>query len=75
MQKKALVIRHLYNEDNIDIPDDTVSSVTDASGEFDESDDAKTTEIMIPEVKICEVKTEQEVRIKNFFNRFYYFFL
>ncbi|XP_073911067.1 centrosomal protein of 44 kDa isoform X3 [Castor canadensis] len=59
-KKKALVIRHLYNEDNIDIPDDTVSSVTDASGEFDESDDAKTTEIMIPEVKICEVKTEQE---------------
>ncbi|XP_048186255.1 centrosomal protein of 44 kDa isoform X2 [Perognathus longimembris pacificus] len=57
--KKALVIRHLYNEDNVDLPDDTGSTVTDVSEEFD-SDDIKTTEIVIPEIKVCEIKTQQQ---------------
>ncbi|XP_069872563.1 centrosomal protein of 44 kDa isoform X2 [Dipodomys merriami] len=58
-KKKALVIRHLYNEDNVDLPDDAGSSVTDVSEEFD-SDCIKTTEIVIPEIQVCEVKTQQQ---------------
>ncbi|KAM4836958.1 centrosomal protein of 44 kDa [Thomomys bottae] len=49
-KKKALVIRHLYDKDNIDLPDDTGSSVTDVCEEFD-SDDIKTDEIVISEIK------------------------
>ncbi|XP_042555965.1 centrosomal protein of 44 kDa isoform X1 [Dipodomys spectabilis] len=58
-KKKAVVIRHLYNEDNVDLPDDAGSSVTDVSEELD-SDCIKTTEIVIPEIQVCEVKTQQQ---------------
>nr|XP_035948242.1 centrosomal protein of 44 kDa isoform X1 [Halichoerus grypus] len=59
MQKKAVVIRHLYNEDGVNIPEDTISTVTDVSGTFDVCD-LKTTEIKIPEVKFPEIKSEQQ---------------
>ncbi|XP_053757090.1 centrosomal protein of 44 kDa isoform X3 [Panthera pardus] len=56
---KAVVIRHLYNEDGVDIPEDTRSTVTDVSGAFDVCD-LKTTEIKVPEVKFPEIKSEQQ---------------
>lgn len=68
MQKKAVVIRHLYNEDGVNIPEDTISTVTDVSETFDVCN-LKTTEIEIPEVKFPEIKSEQQVRILFFFNK------
>ncbi|GAB5570370.1 centrosomal protein of 44 kDa isoform X1 [Prionailurus iriomotensis] len=56
---KAVVIRHLYNEDGVNIPEDTRSTVTDVSGAFDVCD-LKTTEIKVPEVKFPEIKSEQQ---------------
>ncbi|XP_008248125.3 centrosomal protein of 44 kDa isoform X1 [Oryctolagus cuniculus] len=58
-KKKAVVIRHLYDEDNVQIPEDTTTTVTDVNEAFDLSD-LKTTEISIPEVKIPEIKAEQQ---------------
>ncbi|XP_062068826.1 centrosomal protein of 44 kDa isoform X4 [Lepus europaeus] len=58
-KKKAVVIRHLYDEDNVQIPEDTTTTVTDVNEAFDLSD-LKTTEISIPEVKIPEIKPEQQ---------------
>ncbi|XP_021554396.1 centrosomal protein of 44 kDa isoform X2 [Neomonachus schauinslandi] len=58
-KKKAVVIRHLYNEDGVNIPEDTISTVTDVSGTFDVCD-LKTTEIKIPEIKFPEIKSEQQ---------------
>ncbi|XP_027455128.1 centrosomal protein of 44 kDa isoform X4 [Zalophus californianus] len=58
-KKKAVVIRHLYNEDGVNIPEDTISTVTDVSETFDVCD-LKTTEIKIPEVKFPEIKSEQQ---------------
>ncbi|XP_030879654.1 centrosomal protein of 44 kDa isoform X2 [Leptonychotes weddellii] len=58
-KKKAVVIRHLYNEDGVNIPEDTISTVTDVSGTFDACD-LKTTEIKIPEIKFPEIKSEQQ---------------
>ena len=46
MQKKAVVIRHLYNEDGANIPEDTVTDVNEA---FDVCD-IKSAEITIPEL-------------------------
>ncbi|XP_045318709.1 centrosomal protein of 44 kDa isoform X3 [Leopardus geoffroyi] len=56
---KAVVIRHLYNEDGVNVPEDTISTVTDVSGAFDVCD-LKTTEIKVPEVKFPEIKSEQQ---------------
>ncbi|XP_034878580.1 centrosomal protein of 44 kDa isoform X2 [Mirounga leonina] len=58
-KKKAVVIRHLYNEDGVNIPEDTISTVTDVSGTFDVCD-LKTTEIKLPEIKFPEIKSEQQ---------------
>ncbi|XP_004395298.1 PREDICTED: centrosomal protein of 44 kDa [Odobenus rosmarus divergens] len=58
-KKKAVVIRHLYNEDGVNIPEDRISTVTDVSETFDVCD-LKTTEIKIPEVKFPEIKSEQQ---------------
>nr|XP_017193746.2 centrosomal protein of 44 kDa isoform X2 [Oryctolagus cuniculus] len=58
-KKKAVVIRHLYDEDNVQIPEDITTTVTDVNEAFDLSD-LKTTEISIPEVKIPEIKAEQQ---------------
>lgn len=74
MQKKALVIRHLYNEDGANIPEDTLSTVTDVNEAFDVCD-LKDTEIKIHEEKVPEIKSEQQVRMLFFFDRCWHFLL
>lgn len=74
MQKKAVVIRHLYNEDGANIPEDTLSTVTDVNEAFDACD-LKDTEIKIHEEKVPEIKSEQQVRMLYFFDRCPYFLL
>lgn len=61
-QKKAVVIRHLYNEDSVSISDSTSSAMTDVNEAFAVSD-LKDTEIQTPEVKVPEIESEQQVRI------------
>ncbi|XP_004682459.1 PREDICTED: centrosomal protein of 44 kDa [Condylura cristata] len=58
-KKKAVVIRHLYNEDGGNIPEDTLSTVTDVNEAF-EVCDVKPAEIKIPEVKVPEIESEQQ---------------
>ncbi|MBV98276.1 Centrosomal protein of 44 kDa, partial [Eschrichtius robustus] len=55
-KKKAVVIRHLYNEDGAHIPEDTVTDVNEA---FDICD-LKAAEIKIPELQVPEIKCEQQ---------------
>lgn len=74
MQKKAVVIRHLYNEDGVNIPEDTISTVTDVSEAFDVCA-LKTTAVTVPEVTFPEIKSEQQVRVLDFFNRCQYYLL
>ncbi|XP_045432854.1 centrosomal protein of 44 kDa isoform X2 [Pipistrellus kuhlii] len=57
--KKAVVIRHLYNEDGVSISDSTSSAMTDVNEAFAVSD-LKDTEIQIPEVKVPEIESEQQ---------------
>ncbi|XP_006882330.1 PREDICTED: centrosomal protein of 44 kDa [Elephantulus edwardii] len=49
-KKKAVVIRHLYNENSAVIPEDTLNTVTDINEAFDVPH-INTTEINAPEVK------------------------
>uniref|UniRef100_A0A2K5JDX0 Centrosomal protein of 44 kDa n=1 Tax=Colobus angolensis palliatus TaxID=336983 RepID=A0A2K5JDX0_COLAP len=58
-KKKAVVIRHLYNEDNVEISEDTLSPITDVNEAVDVSD-LSATEIKMPEVKVPEIKAEQQ---------------
>ncbi|XP_026374656.3 centrosomal protein of 44 kDa isoform X2 [Ursus arctos] len=58
-KKKAVVIRHLYNEDGVNIPEDTISTVTDVSEAFDVCA-VKTTAVTVPEVTFPEIKSEQK---------------
>ncbi|KAM5173879.1 centrosomal protein of 44 kDa isoform 4-T7 [Callospermophilus lateralis] len=58
-KKKAVVIRHLYNEDNVDIPEATTSSVADTDEAFDMLS-LKPSEINIPEENVPEIKDEQK---------------
>ncbi|XP_045655371.1 centrosomal protein of 44 kDa isoform X1 [Ursus americanus] len=58
-KKKAVVIRHLYNEDGVNIPEDTISTVTDVSEAFDVCA-LKTTAVTVPEVTFPEIKSEQQ---------------
>ncbi|XP_019491742.1 PREDICTED: centrosomal protein of 44 kDa isoform X1 [Hipposideros armiger] len=58
-KKKAVVIRHLYNEDGVSIPEDTLSTVTDVNEAFDVGN-LKDTEIKVPEEKLPEIKSEQQ---------------
>ncbi|XP_053441340.1 centrosomal protein of 44 kDa isoform X3 [Nycticebus coucang] len=59
-KKKAVVIRHLYNEDSVDRPEDIgISTVTGVSEAVAVSD-LKPAEIKIPEVKGPEIKAEQQ---------------
>lgn len=74
MQKKAVVIRHLYNEDGVNIPEDTLSTVTDVNDAFAVCE-IKDTEIKNPEEKAPEIKSEQQVRILDFLNTCQYFLL
>ncbi|KAL6083096.1 hypothetical protein STEG23_037959 [Scotinomys teguina] len=55
-KRKAVVIRHLYSEDNIGIPEGPVSS-TDVSEGCDESEE-KTSEVMIHEEQASEIKAK-----------------
>ncbi|XP_066896140.1 centrosomal protein of 44 kDa isoform X5 [Kogia breviceps] len=55
-KKKAVVIRHLYNEDGANIPEDTVTDVNEA---FDICD-LKAAEIKIPLLQVPEIKCEQQ---------------
>lgn len=71
-QKKAVVIRHLYNEDGENISDSSLSTMTDVS-EACAVSDLKDTEIKTPEEKIPEIKCEQQVRIWDVFSRCQYF--
>ncbi|XP_053766880.1 centrosomal protein of 44 kDa isoform X3 [Desmodus rotundus] len=58
-KKKAVVIRHLYNEDGVNIPEDTLSTVTDVNDTFAVCE-IKDTEIKNPEEKDPEIKSEQQ---------------
>ncbi|XP_062933084.1 centrosomal protein of 44 kDa isoform X1 [Cynocephalus volans] len=58
-KKKAVVIRHLYNEDSVDIPEDTLSTVTDVNEAFEVSV-LKDTEVKISEASVPEIKAEQQ---------------
>uniref|UniRef100_A0A7N5KPB5 Centrosomal protein of 44 kDa n=1 Tax=Ailuropoda melanoleuca TaxID=9646 RepID=A0A7N5KPB5_AILME len=58
-KKKAVVIRHLYNEGGVNIPEDTISTVTDVSEAFDVCA-INTTAVTVPEVKFPEIKSEQQ---------------
>ncbi|XP_012930659.2 centrosomal protein of 44 kDa isoform X2 [Heterocephalus glaber] len=58
-KKKAVVIRHLYNENNGNIPEDTECSVTD-DNEVCDASDLKASEIKVTEVQVLETKAEQE---------------
>ena len=74
MQKKAVVIRHLYNEDGVNIPENTLSTVTDVNDTFAVCE-IKDTEIKNPEEKDPEIKSEQQVRVLDFLNTCQYFLL
>ncbi|KAM9607218.1 centrosomal protein of 44 kDa isoform 3-T11 [Trichechus inunguis] len=58
-KKKAVVIRHLYDEDSANVPEDTLSTGTDVHEGFDVSD-IKPAEIKTPEIKVPEIKSEQQ---------------
>ncbi|XP_004610478.2 centrosomal protein of 44 kDa isoform X1 [Sorex araneus] len=58
-KKQALVIRHLYNEEAINVPNEPLAPATKASEIFD-SCHAKASEIKKPEMKDAEVNTDQE---------------
>ncbi|KAI5167769.1 Centrosomal Protein Of 44 Kda [Manis pentadactyla] len=58
-KKKALVIRHLYDEDGVEIPEDARTADTDVNEAFDVCD-VQATEIRIPEGKEVEIKSEQQ---------------
>ncbi|KAM5229469.1 centrosomal protein of 44 kDa [Hipposideros larvatus] len=63
-KKKAVVIRHLYNEDGVSIPEDTLSTVTDVNEAFDVGN-LKDTEIKVPEEKLPEIKSEQDIEVNS----------
>ncbi|XP_070113040.1 centrosomal protein of 44 kDa isoform X5 [Equus przewalskii] len=58
-KKKAVVIRHLYTEDSVKIPEDMLSTVTDVNEAFDVCG-LKPSEITIPEVEVPEIKSDQQ---------------
>ncbi|XP_054572921.1 centrosomal protein of 44 kDa isoform X1 [Eptesicus fuscus] len=58
-KKKAVVIRHLYNEDGVSNSDSTLSAMTDVNEAFAVSD-LKDTEIKTPEEKVPEIESEQQ---------------
>ncbi|XP_004458717.1 centrosomal protein of 44 kDa [Dasypus novemcinctus] len=64
-KKKAVVIRHLYEEDNVDIPEDNLSTGTDVNEAVDVSG-LKATEVKIPEVKVPETKSvQQDIKVNT----------
>uniref|UniRef100_A0A8D0X105 Centrosomal protein of 44 kDa n=3 Tax=Sus scrofa TaxID=9823 RepID=A0A8D0X105_PIG len=55
-KKKAVVIRHLYSEDGVNIPEDPSADVHEA---FDVCD-LKTADLKIPELQVPEINCEQQ---------------
>lgn len=66
LQKKAVVIRHLYSEEKVGIPEGTVTS-TEVSGGCEESSE-QSSDIRIPEEPAPAVKAELQVRTGRLFN-------
>ncbi|XP_034375703.1 centrosomal protein of 44 kDa [Arvicanthis niloticus] len=62
-KKKAVVIRHLYNEEKVGIPEGTVTS-TEVSEDCSESEE-QSSDIRIPEVQAPEVKAELQGACDN----------
>nr|XP_019588743.1 PREDICTED: centrosomal protein of 44 kDa isoform X1 [Rhinolophus sinicus]XP_019588745.1 PREDICTED: centrosomal protein of 44 kDa isoform X1 [Rhinolophus sinicus]XP_019588746.1 PREDICTED: centrosomal protein of 44 kDa isoform X1 [Rhinolophus sinicus] len=62
--KKAVVIRHLYDEDGVNIPEDTLSTVTDVNEAFDVCN-LKDTEIKVTEEKLPEIKSERDIKVNS----------
>lgn len=60
-KKKAVVIRHLYNEDGVSIPEDTLSSVTDVNEACDVGN-LKDSEIKVPKEKFPE---QQDIEVNS----------
>ncbi|XP_013368724.1 PREDICTED: centrosomal protein of 44 kDa isoform X4 [Chinchilla lanigera] len=58
-KKKALVIRHLYNENDVNIPEDTENSVTD-DNEICDVSDLKASAVKVTEAQVSETKAEEE---------------
>ncbi|XP_078222375.1 centrosomal protein of 44 kDa isoform X9 [Callithrix jacchus] len=58
-KKKAVVIRHLYIEDNVNIPEDTLSAVTEVN-EAVTASDLNAAEIKMPEIKVPEIEAERQ---------------
>lgn len=63
-KKKAVVIRHLYNEDGVNIPEGVLSTVTDVNEAFDVCN-LKDTEIKVTEEKLPEIKSEQDIKVNS----------
>nr|XP_019588748.1 PREDICTED: centrosomal protein of 44 kDa isoform X3 [Rhinolophus sinicus] len=63
-KKKAVVIRHLYDEDGVNIPEDTLSTVTDVNEAFDVCN-LKDTEIKVTEEKLPEIKSERDIKVNS----------
>lgn len=77
MQKKAVVIRHLYTEDSAGVPEGTGSSaeVSEGCEDSEQTSDIEIAEeqasdIVIPDEQASDVKTELKVRAKDLFDRF-----
>lgn len=63
-KKKAVVIRHLYNEDDRKVLEDTLSAVQDVNSIFDVCD-LKTSEIKNSEIKLPATMFEQQDKKVN----------
>lgn len=63
-KKKAVVIRHLYNEDGVNIPEGVLNTVTDVNEAFDVCN-LKDTEIKVTEEKLPEIKSEQDIKVNS----------
>lgn len=59
-----MVIRHLYNEDGVNIPEGVLSTVTDVNEAFDVCN-LKDTEIKVTEEKLPEIKSEQDIKVNS----------
>lgn len=58
-KKQVVVIRHLYNEDGSDVPDDSLTTTVNAGEAFD-MNDSKPSEIKKPEAAVSEVSADLE---------------
>lgn len=77
LQKKAVVIRHLYTEDSADVPEGTGSSaeVSEECEDSEQTSDIMTSKeqasvVVIPDEQASDIKTELKVRAEDLFGRF-----